>query len=226
MCLHSRGHEISNHGWRHLKLTEVSLEDAVREIERNDSAILAHTGVRPVTFCYSYNAKNDEVVALASKGRVGTRMFQSAFGEQSSDKQLRARMEKTVAGGGWLVWMTHGLTEGYDHFKDLSRYASFLDYVKGREDQIWVGTFRDVAAYIAERDAIEIEVTGKGRRMKVTSLLNLDPTLYNVPLTMSVETTSGVRVRQSGRSLDVFYRDGKAYFDFNPHGGKIIISFR
>ncbi len=36
-------------------------------MEKNDSAIFANIGVMPVTYCYPYNYKTDEIVALASK---------------------------------------------------------------------------------------------------------------------------------------------------------------
>ena len=224
--LHSRGHEISNHGWDHRNLTKSPYEEAVREIERNDSAIFAHTGVRPVTFCYAYNAKNDKIIALASEGRVGTRTFQYAFGEQSSDVNLRGRMDKAILKGEWAVWMTHGILRGYDCFKDPSRYASFLDYVKAKESNVWVGTFREVAAYVAERDDIQLTEVRKGRRIKVTPSLSLDQSVYDMPLTMCLTGVVRLKVRQGIRRLPVVYKNGGSYFDFDPHGGKIVINYR
>lgn len=222
--LHSRGHEISNHGWDHRKLTKIPYEEAVREIEKNDSAIFAHLGTRPTSFCYPYNSRNDKIYALASKGRVGTRTFQYAFGEQSSDTQLRKRMQQTISSEEWAVWMTHGITCGYDYFKDSSRFTSFLDYVKERESQIWIGTFHDVAAYVAERNNIQLKVENKVHKIVVVPVINLDPELYDQPLTMIVETDAKIKVKQARRSIDISYRDGKAYFEFNPYGDKIRIS--
>ena len=219
--MHQRGHEMSNHGWDHKNLTKIPYEEAVIDIEKNDSAIFANIGVRPATFCYAYNAKTPEIMALASKGRVGTRTRQYAFGEQSPDQQLRQRMDKAIAEEDWAVWMTHAIVRGYDCFKDPARYTSFLDYVKEREDKIWVGTFREVAAYVAERDAVRLEQTVKGNRISVTPSLDLDPELYNMPLTMKVEGVSGVKAKQGGKRLTVVYRDGSAIFDFDPYGGTI-----
>lgn len=222
-AMHASGHEMSNHGWDHRKLTKITYEEAVAEIEKNDSAIFVHTGARPVTFCYAYNAKNEEILELASKGRVGTRTFQYAFGGQSSDEQLRRRMNHSIETGSWAVWMTHGITRGYDFFEDPSRYVSFLDYVKTLEDKIWVGTFKDVASYIAERDAVVLKQNVKGRRIYVTPSLDLDPALYVMPLTMCVEGVTSIKVTQDRKQLSVSFLGSKAYFDFNPHGGQIII---
>lgn len=224
--LHKKGHEISNHGWTHKKLTNCTREEIIEEIEKNDSAIFAHTGVKPTTFCYANNAWNDEVLALTTKGRVGTRTRQYPFGEQASDEKLRSWLDKTIKDGSWAVWMTHGITTGYDHFKDQSRYASFLSYVKSKEKYIWVGTFREVAAYIAERDAVKLEVSKGEKCVEIVPSLSLDPALYNVPLTMVVDGVLKVKAFQDGKSLPVSVCDGKSCFDFNPHGGKVVVQYK
>ena len=222
-AMHDSGHEMSSHGWDHKRLPDLSHEEMLEEIEKNDSAILANIGVKPVTYCFAYNAMNDETLALVSKGRVGVRTRQYAFGEQSSDTQLRERMDKSILEGDWAVWMTHGLTRGYDHFSDVSRFTSFLDYVKEHEDKIWVATFKDVAAYVAERDSIILTQKQKRGKVVVWPSLSLDARLFNVPLTMCVEGCADCRVVQDGERIEVYYRGGNAYFEFDPHGGKIII---
>lgn len=221
--LHSKGHEMSNHGWSHKNLTKLSPDEAKAEIEKNDSALFAHTGVKPVTFCYAYNVRNEEIEKMASEGRVGTRTFQYSFGEISPDTELREKMDKTIGRGTWAVWMTHGITYGYDHFEDPSRFTAFLDYVKKRESSVWIGTFKDVATYIAERDAVKLDVVKKGKKFTVTPSLTLDAALYNMPLTMCITNVSAIDAVQDGKRLAAVYKDGKAFIEIDPHGGKIII---
>ena len=224
--LHRRGHEMSNHGWSHKNLTKLSPEEVKAEIEKNDSAIFVHTGVKPVTFCFAYNARNKELEEIASKGRVGTRMFEYAFGEMSPDSDLREKLHKTIGNCDWAVWMTHGITSQYDHFKDTSRFTAFLDYVKKREEQIWIGTFKEVAAYIAERDAVRLDVVRKGKKLTVTPSLELDAALFDMPLTMCITNVSALSAIQDGKKLAPVFQDGKAFIDFNPHGGKISITLK
>ena len=224
-AMHDSGHEMSSHGWDHKRLPDLPHEEMVEEIEKNDSAIFANIGVRPVTYCFAYNAMNEESLALVSRGRVGVRTRQYAFGEQSSDTRLRELMDRSILEGDWAVWMTHGLTRGYDHFSDVSRFTSFLDYVKEREDRIWVATFRDVAAYVAERDAIILTYTTKRHKVVVNPSLSLDAGLFNMPLTMCVEGCRQVRALQDGKRLEVYCRGENACFEFNPHGGKITIRY-
>ena len=223
--LHSRGHEISNHGWDHKKLTKIPYEEAVAEIEKNDSAIFANIGVKPTTFCYAHNSRNTEIIKMVSKGRVGSRTSEFGFGGQSTDQQLRQRMNDAIQNGKWAVWMTHGLTHGYDHFKDLSRFASFLDYVKEHESDIWVGTFRDVAAYVAERDAVKLSIEKSKHQFKIKPSLVLDPSLFNMPLTMTVKGVKKFKVTQDNSKLSVVYHKDYATFEFNPYGGEILIKY-
>lgn len=61
----------------------------------------------------------------------------------------------------WGVGMTHGLTYGYDAFRNPQRLWDHLDQVKARENEIWVGTFREVASYIKEREETRLEVVNK-----------------------------------------------------------------
>ena len=79
----------------HIRMQSVwTLEQVKSEIEKNDSAIFANIGVMPVTYCYPYNYKTDEIVALASKNRVGTRTKQISIGGKSTLNDLP---------NGWMI---------------------------------------------------------------------------------------------------------------------------
>lgn len=43
--------------------------------------------------------------------------------------------------------MIHGITQGYDAFREGSILWNHLDKVKALEDKIGVATFRDISAY-------------------------------------------------------------------------------
>lgn len=51
-------------------------------------------------------------------------------------------MNTLIETNDWGVGMTHGLTYGYDAFRNPQRLWDHLDQVKARENEIWVGTFR------------------------------------------------------------------------------------
>lgn len=220
----ANGHEMSNHSWSHPNLTTLSDEEALEEILRNDDAIEKQIGTRPVTFCFPYNAYNEERVAMAMEGRVGARLKEFWFGGQHSpDEYLHKQIEDALASGSWIAGMTHGINYGYDCYEtDPSGFTRFLDYVKEREDRIWVGTFRDVAAYKRAAEAIRLNIEKKGRGLAITSEMPADDLLKDVLLTMEV-SSEGITATQDGQKLETTTRNGKSYFTFNPYGGKIIL---
>lgn len=220
-----RGHEMSNHSWSHPYMTALSKEDALTEIIRNDEAITACTGIKPVTFCFPYNSFNDETVAMAMEGRIGARLKEFWFGGQHSpDEYLHKQIEDALAAGSWIAGMTHGINYGYDCYEtDPSGFTRFLDYVKEREDRIWVDTFREVAAYTKAASAAEIKTETDGNRLVVTVELDQNPLLEGVMLTMEVATDGRITAEQDGQKIEILRKEGKAVFSFNPYGGNVII---
>ena len=220
----ANGHEMSNHSWSHPNLTTLSDEEALEEIVRNDDAIEKQIGTRPVTFCFPYNAYNEERVAMAMEGRVGARLKEFWFGGQHSpDEYLHKQIEDALAAGSWIAGMTHGINYGYDCYETgPSGFTRFLDYVKEREDRIWVGTFRDVAAYTKAAETIELKAEKKGRGLVITPEMPADELLKDVLLTMEV-AAEGITATQDGQKLETTTGNGKSYFAFNPYGGQIIL---
>lgn len=220
-----RGHEMSNHSWSHPYMTALSKEDALTEIIRNDEAITACTGIKPVTFCFPYNSFNEETVAMAMEGRIGARLKEFWFGGQHSpDEYLHKQIEDALASGSWIAGMTHGINYGYDCYEtDPSGFTRFLDYVKEREDRIWVGTFREVAGYTKAAEAVCLNTEKKGNGLVISPAMPENDLLKDVALTMEVASEEGFTAEQDGRKLDVTVRNGKSYFDFNPFGGNIIL---
>lgn len=127
----------------------------------------------------------------------------------------------------WGVGMTHGINYGYDAFKSPSLFWEHLDKVKSMENQIWVGTFCEVASYIKEREEIQLKVSNKKNGMTITPKLKLDRKLFAEPLTMVIqgETMNGILVKQGRKELPVYINGNKVMFDFNPYGGTIKIHF-
>lgn len=226
--LFERGHEISNHGWRHRNFARFPIEEIKEDIFKNDSAILAVTGVRPRTFVYPNNNKKDEGRRIAEQGRVGTRTRQRSLGSKTTPESLEKWVTTLIQTGDWGVGMTHGLTYGYDAFRNPQRFWEHLDRVKACEDSVWVGTFCEVAAYVEESRNTRLQVEEQGDRLAVTPEMALDKELFDEPLTLVVGDVGDGHVTawQDGKNLSVVVRDGKALIDFNPSGGTVRIHLR
>lgn len=223
-----KGHEISNHGWAHRNFAKFPFEVLKEDILKNDSAIYAHVGVMPRTYAYPNNTKQGEAMAFVARNRVGTRLKQRSVGSKRTARDLEKWMETLIKTGDWGVGMTHGLTYGYDAFGNPQRLWEHWEQVKANEDKIWVGTFREVVSYLKERDAIRLTVTEKKNKLHVVPELPLDKELFTEPLTMVVEggTMKKVSARQGKKKLSVQLHSDKAFFDFDPFGGEIIVTIR
>ena len=223
-----KGHEISNHGWAHRNFAKFPFEVLKEDILKNDSAIYAHVGVMPRTYAYPNNTKQGEAMAFVARNRVGTRLKQRSVGSKRTARDLEKWMETLIKTGDWGVGMTHGLTYGNDAFGNPQRLWEHWEQVKANEDKIWVGTFHEVVSYLKEREAIRLTVTEKKNKLHVVPELPLDKELFTEPLTMVVEggTMKKVSARQGKKKLSVQLRSDKAFFDFDPFGGEIIVTIR
>jgi hypothetical protein len=220
-----KGHEMSNHSWSHPNMTTLSEDELKEQIRKNDEAILANLGKPSTTFCFPYNAYNDAVLAEVMKGRIGARLKEFWLGGQHSPKEyLQKQIEDALTAGSWIVGMTHGINYGYDCYEDASEFTDFLDYLKSLEDRIWIGTFRDVAAYTAVAKSITMDISKDGKEITVVPATNLDRTLYETPLTLEVNTDGKkIKAQQDGKTLETSYRNGKAYITFCPFGGAVTL---
>lgn len=219
----ANGQEMSNHAWKHRKLTKLTDEEMRIEVQRNDTLIFDSAGVFPRTFIYPYNSKSDKVVEFCMRDRVGTRTQQVSVGSKRDSTWLRQWVDGLIEKGEWGIGMTHGITYGYDSIGNPARFWKHLDYVCSIREILWIATFHDVSAYAAERDNIKLNVKNKKSKIIVEPLMTLDKSLFNHPLTLVMQTERPVKARQGGKMLFIKYSDKKAIINFDPHGGKIII---
>ena len=218
------GQEIASHGWEHRNVTTLSTEALRHEVQRNDSAIYDSVGVRPTTYFYPGNRKTPETVAFCSQGRIGTRTSQVSIGSKRDSLWLRSWVEGLLARGEWGVGMTHGITRGYDAFANPQVLWSHFDYVCTLRDSLWIAPMCDVAAYMAERDTVKLEIKRSGGNTIVRPSMKLAPTLFRHPLTLVATVSTPVTATQDGHQLNVAVHDGKATIDFDPNGGEIVIT--
>ena len=239
--LHERGHEISNHSWSHPNLTRLSDAELQTEILRNDSAIEALTGQRPLTFIYPYNAWDERVKAACSQGRVGIREYQLGLGQFNSHataESIQQWLRQQIDGHLWGVTMTHGIYAGWDTWSEPWVLWDFYRELAYKGDTIWTDTFAEVSKYVTERDSIQLRVEQKRGVFTITPSLNLDPQLFDHALTLRfVPNAKGVkpvkladgtkvvayRAMQDGRTLPLTLRDGALLCDFSPYAGPITI---
>lgn len=231
--LAKRGHELSNHTWNHPDLTKLTLDEVRRELVECDSMLEAVTGQRPITMAYPYNAMSNEVVALCSEGRVGTRTFQDGHGQIASNstaESLTQWLNEQLAEKKWGVTMTHGTTYGWDMWNNPEVLYQFFDEVKAVEDRVWIGTFAEVAAYLAEQKAVQLVAEGTTAHCTISCTNPLDTNLYHEPLTLSLKgydwQGKQVTAKQGTTQMDVVNADSVLYLQFLPSDTPLEVSWK
>ena len=222
------GHEITNHGWMHKNLTKLVGEERRFEIQHNDTVIFEQTGIFPRTYFYPGNRKNEEAIACASVDRVGTRIRQIDIGSRRNARWLTQWTDSLIANRLWGVGMTHGIVTGYDAFPDPQVFWNHLDEVNCRRNRLWVTTFREVAAYMAERENLVLDIKRTSGKITVTFHFTMDKELFDMPLTLLLEDLPdqcAVTVLQDGRNLPVNLCRRGMVVDFSPWGGPVEISY-
>ncbi len=223
-----KGMEMSNHGWAHKNLTKCTPEQLEVEVKKNDSALFACTGFKPVTYCFPGNRHTPEIVEKVSENRVGVRTIQRSVGSKVNTEILDKWIATLIKNNEWGVGMTHGITYGYDAFVDPTFFWQHLDKVKAQDNKVWVGTFKQVMAYTKEVDATQLEVKQKEGYWEITPKSNLDPVLFDQELTavIALKNKKKVMVRQDGKELPITKQSETLLFDFNPNKGPILIKFK
>lgn len=219
------GHEMSNHGWAHKNVTKLSAEELRYELLHNDTVMHDSIGVWPRTFIYPGNRFSNETIPICEQGRVGSRTKLASLGGKRTDTELRQWVDSLIHQGQWAVMMTHGISYGYDHFPDPNVLWRHFDHVDSLRQQIWIGTFADVSTYTKEREATSLTYNQmKDGTIEVIPSLSLDSTLYNMPLTLVINTNKSLKAKQGGKILKVTSDDQKQLIDFIPSEGKITIT--
>lgn len=215
-----QGQEISSHGWAHIPNKRITGEALRFEIQHNDTCIYEHTGKFPRTFFYANNVKGKEGVEFASRDRVGTRTFQVSVGSKRNAQWLHDWIRELIRDRKWGVTMTHGISRGYDHFKNPQVLFDHLKDASQLQDSLWIATFHDVSAYVKERDSILLNVKETRRKIIVTPKLELDKRIFVMPLSLLVPQ-SVKKVTQGNKKLEIYSRNGENYVDFDPFGKKV-----
>ena len=84
----------------------------------------------------------------------------------------------------WLVLVFHGIDNiGWQPINH-EELADYFQYIKDKENGLWVATFKDVTKYIRERMSAKITEEKSKDKIVITLQHSLDTTLYNLPLTL------------------------------------------
>lgn len=206
---YKRGFEIANHAYRHRKLTEVLPEKWDHEINGSSDIIKEKIGAAPLSFVFPHDDFNPGLIAKVQERHLAIRVhdiLKEAYpyvyipvygGEYFSLNTANQIIDLALKRKLWLVPECHAIySEEIKTYKPLTAefLKAHLQYIKSREDRIWVDTFINVYSYLLERKNSDLEViknsansivfkvktplTQEKIRMPLTAVIDISP---NVP---------------------------------------------
>lgn len=241
----SQGHEFASHTVTHPRLAALDEANMLYELEKSKEDIQKQLGPE-YTFSAEgpYGTENERVMEYALKIYPATRNRMpepyleeinrgSKMQPGTSDKEYvqwqRGALSKTplplmkswvdtVAAhqNQWLVLVFHGVDGVGWEALPSTVLDEYFQYIKDREDKLWVATFGDVTKYMRERMNAKVDVQEEKDKVTVNVSHSLDKELYDLPLTLKTyvpSAWSSVTVRQGTKEQVVQpQEDGQGAF--------------
>jgi hypothetical protein len=143
-------------------------------------------------------------------------------------EEMTGWIDKSLATGTWLVLVIHGVEGiGWEPVATANLRAYF-DYMKARDDRLWVATFQDAAKYARERMKSTVTTRQIADTIEVSVIHSLDSRLYDLALTarttVPAQWASAQLVQGTvTRKLPVERDAGKSYvmYRVTPNGGVV-----
>ena len=131
----------------------------------------------------------------------------------------------------WLVLVFHGIDSLGWEPTPIPKLEEYFNYIKNREDKIWIATFGDVVRYIREREHATINTSEKDGKISVSLNHSLSKTEYDLPLTLKTyvpSTWNRVTVIQGThqKTVDVQHDEKGAYilYQVEPNTTNALLS--
>lgn len=254
------GHEFGSHTITHPRLAVLDEANLLYELEKSKDDILTHLGEShtfsaegpfgtedervmekayeiypalrnrmPHDFLEELNRSSRKDPALSEKGYV---QWQRGPLRDVLMETMKSWLETTITSENvWLVLVFHGVEGIGWEPRTEEELKEYFSYIQSKEEDLWVGTFKDVTKYIRERMASEITIEKEKDSILITLSHGLDPSLYNYPLTLKTYIPAEwkqVSVRQGEQDGKyTMHKDGEGtYIQYLaiPNGGKIMIN--
>jgi peptidoglycan/xylan/chitin deacetylase (PgdA/CDA1 family) len=209
----AKGYEIASHSITHATMPGMDEANIKYELEKSKEEILKQMGAK-YTFSAEvpYGYENERVMQIAYKiyPALRNRMPEPWLKEidRSSRKTpgpndkdyvqwQRGATTKTPLplmkswvdtaynrNDTWLVLVFHGVDSlGYEALNS-SLLDQYFQYIKSKQDKLWVATFGDATRYMREREAAKVTSSENNGKIKVTLTHALDKTQYYLLLTL------------------------------------------
>ncbi len=216
----AEGYEIASHSITHATMPGLDEANIKYELEKSKEDILTHLGPKYTFSCeVPYGYENERVMQIAypiypafrnrmpepwlkeidrakreTPGSTDKDYIQWQRGATTKTPMpLMKSWVDTVANktNTWLVLVFHGVDGmGYEALPS-TLLDEYFQYIKSKNDQLWVATFGDVTRYMREREKAKVNTSKSNSKIIVTLTHSLDNEMYYLPLTLKTYVPSG-----------------------------------
>jgi peptidoglycan/xylan/chitin deacetylase (PgdA/CDA1 family) len=216
----AEGYEIASHSITHATMPGLDEANIRWELEKSREDILNQLGSKYTFSCeVPYGYENERVMQVAykiypalrnrmpepwlkeidraSKQTPGTTdkdyiQWQRGGTTKTPLPLMKSWVDTTAAKNNtWLVLVIHGVDGlGYEALPS-TLLDEYFQYIRSKEDQLWVATFGDVTRYMREREHAKVNTSENKGKITVTLSHSLDNKMYYLPLTLKTYVPSG-----------------------------------
>jgi len=259
MKFSENGHEFACHTISHPYLSNLDKENILYELEKCKEDIEDHLGSRhTLSVECPYGTHDERVLNIAyplfpfmrnsapedyideilrghsrMPGKTDKEYIQWQRGPLSGTpySDMTSWIDTSIQYNVWLVLVFHGIEGIGWEALPAETIQDYFNYIKSKEEDIWVATFQDGYKYIKERMSSEVNESVDENTIIVELNNNLDKKIYNLPLTLKTkipEDWDSVQIQQ-GNSLKVInsITEGEQHYviyDVMPDGVPVRLS--
>lgn len=231
----AKGHEFASHTISHPRLAVLDEPNLLYELEKSKEDILNHMGADYIFSAECpFGTEDERVMKYAYKVYPALRnRIPENFLEElnrwnkkapgTSDKEyvqwqrgglteipvnaMKAWVDTVVSNDNiWLVLVFHGVDEIGWEPRTTGDLKAYFEYIKQQEKHVWVATFGEVLKYMRERMSAKLNTSKDSNKIFINITHNLDPKMYNEPLTLKTYISNGwtsAQVRQNEKVRNV-----------------------
>jgi len=176
----------------------------------------------------AWNITEPELKEVLAKHNLIERPDFSGHGAMIAQKtaaEMTGLVDKALASGGMEYIVFHGV--GGDWIVTPTPFfIALLDYLKSKQDEVWVTDHISEYKYATERDAATAQSSVLGQQIRVNLNSTADPLLYDFPLTLVTQVPAGWQkclVIQGAVKTTVVPEKGVLRYEAIPDGSTITI---
>lgn len=209
----AQGHEIASHTVTHPRLAVLDEINMLYELEQSKADLLKIIGEESIfTAEGPYGTENERVMEYAHEIYPALRnrmpetwleeinrgsnaapgasqkeyvQWQRGILTRHSFEDMKAWIDTTLNHDNtWLVLVIHGVENLGWEPKTKEQLEEYFSFMKSKENELWIDTFRDVTKYIRARQNTQLTSTVEDQQITISLTSELDPEIYTIPLTI------------------------------------------